>query len=151
MSPPLTAGRTLLTLVAFVNVVGPYIADWNVTHVMNPNWPPHARFHNGQTMSLGLCLGVLTGYFAWRPVFNSKSPGESGMTEHESITISAVLGTLYWITGMSGILYPGAKWVDPEFGTGSPQLPLFSGLAGTVWVGWGLETLRLRRIKEKGA
>ena len=43
----MTAGRTILTLVAIVTAVGGYIADWNHTHVYNPRWPPHAKFHNG--------------------------------------------------------------------------------------------------------
>ena len=70
-SPTLTAGRLSLSAVSLVTGIGGFLADWNHTHVLNPNWPPHARFHNGQTMSMGLCLGLLTGYFAWRPVFSS--------------------------------------------------------------------------------
>jgi hypothetical protein len=27
---------------------------------MNPAWPPHAKFHNAQTILLGLGLGILT-------------------------------------------------------------------------------------------
>jgi hypothetical protein len=157
-----TPGRLCLTLVSLNTVVGPYMADWNETHVKNPNWPPHARFHNGQTMSMGLCLGVLTAYFAWRPAFSSRSSaaqngagaeagaeGGEGMTERESVTIAAVLGALYWVTGLSAILYPGTLWVDPEFGTGAPQAPIFVASAVVSWVGWGLEMRRLRKFKPK--
>lgn len=49
-------GRTLLGLVGVTTSVGGYIADWNETHIYNPRWPPHAKFHNGQTMSMYLPL-----------------------------------------------------------------------------------------------
>ncbi|KIX99329.1 uncharacterized protein Z520_04905 [Fonsecaea multimorphosa CBS 102226] len=144
--PAITAGRLLLSLVALLTSIGCYIADWNETHVKNPNWPPHARFHNGQTMSMGLSLGLLTMYFAWRPVLVK----EKGIGERQCITIAAVLGSLYYVTGMSGILYPGAKWLDPEFGEGAPQVRIFVGVAGMAWAGWGLEMRRLaaeRKVK----
>lgn len=151
----MTAGRLLLTLVGLETSIGPYAADWSASHVLNPRWPPHARFHNGQTMSLGLCLGLLTTYFAWRPVFTTpatKKAGAStdsgtGMTEKESISISAVFGTLYWIAGLSAILYPGTLWIDPEFGTGAPQVPLFVASIVGAWVGWALEMRRVGKVK----
>jgi hypothetical protein len=40
-------GRILLTLVALVTGLGGYVMDWNETHVYNPHWTPHAKFHNG--------------------------------------------------------------------------------------------------------
>lgn len=61
----------------------------------------------------------------------------------DSITAAALVGTLYWITGVSAILYPGTKWVDPEFGEGAPQRLLFVAHAAFVWVGWWLEMRRL--------
>ena len=68
-----------------------------------------------------------------------------GMTEKESLTLSAVLGSLYWLTALSAIWYPGTLWVDPEFGTGSPQLPIFSATTVLVWCAWGWEMRRLGR------
>jgi hypothetical protein len=69
-------------------------------------------------------------------------------SEKESLTTGMVFGTLYWITGLSGILYPGALAVDPEFGTGFPQKWMFGGLLGTVILGWFLEMRRLREKSE---
>ena len=56
----------LVSLVALFTSCAAYVMDWNVTHIYNPNWPPHAKFHNGQTMSMGLLLGLLGLWFVWR-------------------------------------------------------------------------------------
>ena len=54
-------------LIGFVGVmgVGGLLADclvWATArqHMKNPAWPPHAKFHNAQTILLGIGLGVLT-------------------------------------------------------------------------------------------
>ncbi|KAK5037719.1 hypothetical protein LTS07_001186 [Exophiala sideris] len=120
----LTIGRALLSLQALSTSVSCYIADWNETHVKNPKWPPHARFHNGQTMSMGLCLGALTAYYTWRPTPDLAA-------EKDSITSAAVIGT---------------KWTDPEFGTGAPQRPVFLIHAIVAWLGWWFEMRRLSLI-----
>ena len=128
-TPAVTAGRILLTLSGIANALGAFIADFNKTHVFNPKWPPHAKFHNGQTMSMGAGLGLLTLYYTW----------SSTTAPHETLTTAAFLGSLYWLTGLSAILYPGAKGIDPEFGEGFPQFWVFSGLFAITWAGWWLE------------
>ncbi|TVY56930.1 hypothetical protein LSUE1_G009703, partial [Lachnellula suecica] len=111
-------GRILISLSSIGQILGPFIADFNDTHVTNPRWPPHARFHNGQTMSMGLCLGLITLFYTHR---RTKSVNE----EKESLRTAAVFGSLYWITGLSAILYPGSAGMDPEFGDGFPQFWMF--------------------------
>ena len=125
-------GRALLSLSAIIQGLGPFIADFNETHVLNPRWPPHARFHNGQTMSMGLGLSLATLYYANRSVHESAAS--------DSILTASIFGSLYWISGLSAILYPGSKGIDPEFGEGFPQLWIFGGLLGLTWTGWWLET-----------
>jgi hypothetical protein len=119
-------GKALLSLSATIQLLGPFIADFNETHVLNPRWPPHARFHNGQTMSMGLALGLCTLYYALRPCPNKEKAKDSLVT-------AALFGSLYWITGLSAALYPGSKAIDPEFGEGFPQFWLFLGLGGSAW------------------
>ena len=153
-TPFLTAGRIIITLAALSNSISPYLADFNATHVYNPNWPPHARFHNGQTMSLGLVLGLTTLYFAWRPVLSSTSFTKA--MSRDSMFSAALVGSLYWITGVSAGFYPGAKFLDPEFiGTkydakilGFPgQVPVFTAHFVLCWIAYALEAKRLGRLK----
>lgn len=128
-------GRICFSISAIIQLLGPFYADFNETHVLNPRWPPHARFHNGQTMSMGVCLALGTLYYTYRPVARDAAA--------DSILTAAIFGSLYWITGLSAILYPGSKGVDPEFGEGFPQAWLFVGLLGLAWTGWWLETASL--------
>jgi hypothetical protein len=51
-------GRKLLLSVAFLTAVGDFAADWNRTHLVNPWWTTHAKFHDAMTILLGLMLGV---------------------------------------------------------------------------------------------
>lgn len=135
-SPNITSGKIVLSLVALFTSTGCYLADWSETHVFNPRWPPHAKFHNGQTMSMGLLLGLSTAYFTWR-----RKPTLE--LQKADIFVAGLLGSLYWITGLSGGLYPGTLFTDPEFGEGHPQLYGFSVFAAMSWLGYWLEMRRL--------
>ena len=59
-------GLLLLTAANLFQVIGTYAADWNETHIYNRNWPPHAKFHNAQTMAMAVVLAVASLYFVWR-------------------------------------------------------------------------------------
>ncbi|MCJ1459354.1 hypothetical protein MMC28_009731 [Mycoblastus sanguinarius] len=136
MPPQITPGRICLTLTALFTSIGPYVADWSASHVFNPRWPPHAKFHNGQTMSTGLCLGLLTAYYTWR---------SHPLPTKDNFRTAAIFGSLYYITTLSAILYPGSKGMDPEFGEGFPQFWPFLGFGTLPWVGYFLEARRLGR------
>ncbi|KAF2787640.1 hypothetical protein K505DRAFT_329538 [Melanomma pulvis-pyrius CBS 109.77] len=129
-------GRTLLALVAVTTGIGGYIADWNTTHVYNPRWPPHAKFHNGQTMSTGLLLGVSAIYYLVRA---TPSPA----LELQSLYFATWLLCLNWIAQLSASLYPGSLPMDPEFGDGFPQLYICTGLLSVVGLGYALERRRM--------
>jgi hypothetical protein len=62
--------KALVSLVAIAMVLGGVLADLVIPatakqHMRNPQWPPHAKFHNGQTMSLGVFLGLLMLWLMW--------------------------------------------------------------------------------------
>ena len=55
-----STGKILISFLEIFTAVSPFLADWNVTHIYNPNWLPHAKFYNAKTMVLGAFLGLLT-------------------------------------------------------------------------------------------
>ncbi|KAF2403010.1 hypothetical protein EJ06DRAFT_527974 [Trichodelitschia bisporula] len=134
-----SVGRVLLSLSALVSSAGAFLADWNETHIYNPRWPPHAKFHNGQTMSMGVALAVATLYYTWRTVPSSQ--------RRESLFTAAVFGSIYFISALSAILYPDSKGMDPEFGEGFVQAGPFSACVLMNWVGYWMEIRRLRAEK----
>ncbi|ERF75564.1 hypothetical protein EPUS_09441 [Endocarpon pusillum Z07020] len=132
--------RTLLTIVGLVTCAGAYLADWNETHIYNPRWPPHAKFHNGQTMSMGLALGAATLYYLWRPL-----KVEAAKDNLHTVVIFA---SLYWITQLSAILYPGTMFTDPEFGETFIQIYLVIGLSTLIGIGYLFEIRRIEGTKK---
>jgi hypothetical protein len=119
-SRPSLAPRILVSFVAVVTMVSPYIADWNATHIYNPTWPPHAKFHNAQTMLLGLALGACALFTVWRRAGDSRL----------HLRFAALFGALYWITQLGSIAFPGTAYVDPGAGAGL----LFGLIPGQVFV-----------------
>lgn len=112
-----TIGKILISLVAIFTVVSPYLADWNITHIYNPAWPPHAKFHNAQTMVLGAMLGFLAIYCLW---FKQE------ITKRQKLNEATVLTSLYWLAQLPAILFPGTALADP--GINGVQMPEILGV-----------------------
>ncbi|OLN81941.1 hypothetical protein CCHL11_08624 [Colletotrichum chlorophyti] len=126
-------GRILLTLEGISLIFGPFMADWNETHIHNPRWPPHAKFHNAQTMTLALILGIATLFFTWR---TNATPAMA----KDSLRIAGFLGSIYYLAGLASIWFPGTDGLDPETGgPGFPQKYPFTIAAGLALAGTYLE------------
>lgn len=104
--PKITTGRALLTFTSFVTMTAAYAADWNSTHIYNPDWPPHAKFHNAQTMSMGAALGLIGLYLLW-------THREAWSPFRLQVVVGAA--SVYWITQLSAIFYPGTALVDGDW------------------------------------
>jgi hypothetical protein len=137
MSTRLTTTVSLLLLTAtnLFQVIGTYAADWNKTHIYNPNWPPHAKFHNAQTMAMAGVLAVASLYFVWRKRGDAST----------NVLAAAILGAVYWVTQALANFYPGVAWTDPEFLKAgqtlndiAPQMILDPIVLGVVFLGWYL-------------
>lgn len=98
----ITAGKALLTLTSTWSAAGSYVFDWNDTHIYNPEWTPHAKFHNAQTMSMGVFLGAPALWALWGP----------DPWDRRSLTAAAIGASGYWITQLSASLYPGTALFD---------------------------------------
>ena len=108
----LRIGVWLITLVALLTIFGPYLADWSETHIFNPRWTPHAKYHNAQAMAFGPMLGALTLYFLWRRRGDERS----------NVSLAILFASLYYATQLLAFLFPGVAAVDPEFAASAPTL-----------------------------
>ncbi|MEH2295985.1 DUF6640 family protein [Nostoc sp.] len=112
-----TIGKILISLVAIFTGVSPYLADWNITHIYNPAWTPHAKIHNAQTMVLGAMLGFLAIYCLWF---------RQGITKKQKLNEATVLASLYWLAQLPAILFPDTALVDS--GINHVQMPKILGV-----------------------
>jgi hypothetical protein len=107
-----TMAALLLTLVGLFTIVSPLLADYNATHLFNPRWTPHARFHGAHTMSMGILLGAATLFFTWR------RRGE----RWRSLAIATGFGSIYWVAQLMATQFPTVGLMDPEFDLPSSYL-----------------------------
>jgi hypothetical protein len=137
----MSTGRFLLRSVALGTALGGFAADWNRTHLFNPAWPPHARFHDAQTIALGALLGG--------------AALQCLRTDDDArrVALGAGLPALFWTSMAASFVFPGTAgmqsefpelvpqvrgvWIDERFAAG---LMLMVGLGGYL-----LERRRLRR------
>ena len=97
--------RLLFTLCGIGLALGAHLADLSPSHIFNPRWPPHAKFHTGQTLSMSLLLSLLTILFAWRKTSDQR----------EAVFATAGFAAAYWVTQATAIAYPNTAFYDPEF------------------------------------
>ena len=97
--------RLLFTLSAIGLTVGAHRADLSPSHLFNDRWPPHAKFHTGQTLSMSALLSLLTIVFAWRKTSDQR----------EAVLATAGFASAYWVTQATAISYPNTDFYDPEF------------------------------------
>ncbi len=100
-----TIGRWLFSLNAVLVGGGGFLADLNGTHIYNPRWPPHAKFHDGQTMAVGLLLALASLFFAWRRVGDRPT----------NVLATTIFAGLLYVSQAAANLFPGVAWTDPEF------------------------------------
>ena len=108
-------GKLLISLVAIFTAVSPYLADWNETHIYNPLWLPHAKFHNAQTMVFGMLLGLISLYCLWL---------RRTTTAKQKLNEGAVLAALYWLAQLPATFFPGVSLTDP----GGVEMPVILGV-----------------------
>lgn len=98
-------GKILISALALFTGVSAHVADMSPTHIYNPDWPPHAKFHNGQTLAFAALSGLAALWFLWR------SDGD----KRTNVAAAVALAGLYWATQSLAILYPNTAFFDPQF------------------------------------
>lgn len=96
--------QLILTATALVLPIGSHIADYSATHIFNPKWTPHAKFHTAQTLAFSIVLCALSLCFTWTPSPDSKL----------SLIAAASCTSLYWVCQLLAILYPGTAYFDAD-------------------------------------
>ena len=109
MNTHMVIAKWIVALVA-VYAFGGFVADAVVPstsrqHLWNPHWRPHAKFHNGQTMLLGIFPGSLSLSMLFG--FGPLTP--------RMFHLAAVTASLYWLSMVCAPAFPGTAWYDPEF------------------------------------
>jgi hypothetical protein len=138
-------GKLVLSIAALYPTVGAFAMDWNETHIHNPDWPPHAKFHNAQTMSTAAQCTVLSLWQLWRP----------GAETRSRLHWTLLFNALFVATQAPAILFPGTDWADP----GQPHQPFTKAgipvnqltiegsiLTPLLLAGYLLENRRLRAL-----
>lgn len=97
--------KYILSFCALFTIILPSIMDLNSTHMTNPLWAPHARFHwSIQWYSITM-LNVIALYLLWGKYADSKS---------RLATVMAGLSPiLFWGNFFPSLLMPGTSpWPD---------------------------------------
>ena len=106
-------------IIAFIAVFnfGGLVADALVPatakqHLWNPRWPPHAKFHNAQT----ILMGILGGSISLTILLGSQ------LLTLPLFLIAAATSANSFVAMALAPMFPGTAWSDPEFVTesGSP-------------------------------
>lgn len=105
-----TAGRGLLRTLAATTAVAGFVADWNRTHLFNPAWPPHARFHDAMTIALGTALGGTALYLL------------RDRADDRDVALGAALPALFWASMGAAFTFPGTAGMEVEFPQYVPQV-----------------------------
>ena len=89
--------RILITVATLLYGVLPLLADLSETHVLNPSWTPHARFHLVWLLATGASIAALALWLLW---------------VRGDVVLAAVLGLCvlagFWIAAATKSLYGGA-------------------------------------------
>jgi len=58
--------RLLLTVVLLGGAISSFFLDWRSNHLLNPAWPPHARFHGALLLFFLAGVCAISTWLLWR-------------------------------------------------------------------------------------
>src|SRR5215510_2179809 len=99
MTPRERRGRALLGITILITVGLQVIADWSLSHMRDPGWPPHAKYH---LLVYHFSLMLFGGIALYRLCGPAKR-------EPWSVGLAAVTGIAFWIPYYPAALFPQAS------------------------------------------
>jgi hypothetical protein len=102
------AGRIILTVPLAAGIIAFAAFQWNTTHVFNPKWHPHARFH---AVQLGLFFIALSAIGLWLVWGSAISPPTAAW-------LAAAVPVVFWGGEFAALLVPGT---DPSPDPANPN------------------------------
>ena len=105
--------RTLLTACAGFLAIIPPLADLDASHVLNPNWTPHARLHTVWLISTTSLVALVALWQLWRP-----AGGDLRRAIRLAGTLIGAVLAGFFIAGATRGLYGGA-FADPNAAAGT--------------------------------
>ena len=108
-------GRFVITFALIATMVLPIVIHWNPTHVFNPTWPGHARFHVllGDCMMFGFSVVGL--WLLWR-----KSPGQG-----VNVLVATLVPIIAWGSFFTASFLPDS---------GEEQMPHIVGIPLNLFI-----------------
>ena len=91
--------KILLSVLVVISTLVSVIVDWNASHVFNPDWHPHGRFHDVMLLTLLVGLIPLLLWLLWRP---SSEP-------EVAVTVTTAILVLFWGSFYINLLVPGTS------------------------------------------
>jgi hypothetical protein len=120
--------------------VGEAVPD---SFVIYTNWPPHAKFHDAWTISVGSLLGSAGLYYLLR----------NGDNPREDLQVGILLPSIFWAAQGLSFNFPGAKGLEAEFPHLVPKVKgvwineffAAAGMLSLTGTGYALERSRLSK------
>jgi hypothetical protein len=127
MPPNLMLQRVLLTLsVSVLGLLVPFL-EYSPSHILNPDWPGHAKLHNVWQLITNSTLSATAVYFAWTRT-DLRAAARLGIVAPAGFLVS------YFAMGLYGGSMVNSDGTELKFG--SLNASLFIMLAVTLVLGF---------------
>ena len=88
--------KILLSVLVVVSTLVSVVVDWNASHVFNPEWHPHGRFHDVMLLTLLVGFVPLLLWLLWR---NSSEP-------EVAVKVTTAILVTFWGSFYINLLIP---------------------------------------------
>ncbi len=108
--------RLLLSVVLVSSAVVSVAVDWNASHIFNPDWHPHAKFHDVVMLWLLSGMSIMALWLLWR---RSTEPAIA-------YTVAMLVPVIFWLPFFfTTVLVPGTSLkADPK-----ESFPVVAGIS----------------------